>query len=261
VFCDELIQLQGQDLRVMVALTRFSVHETRTLVERVDKKIEAVLSDMAKHNRVQDAKWDSQTARSGESHEVRAKHIVADLKWPPDFCPESLDTSTGGNTCMPSPPSEETEVMYSADNLVSTLACLQKDIQNLAIVEADVVLEAQKQIATLLSHVELAGAFVDVLPCQDSLHTKCIVQQRLLVSPEHLQMIGSVVETIQHGTLTQLSEAMQALNMRIQHARTILDRQEGLVCKIKGLTPHNVLEMIDTSKCTGTDAMHPISRM
>jgi len=151
--------------------------------------------------------------------------------------------------------------MYSADNLVSTLACLQKDIQNLAIVEADVVLEAQKQIATLLSHVELAGAFVDVLPCQDSLHTKCIVQQRLLVSPEHLQMIGSVAETIQHGTLTQLSEAMQALNMRIQHARTILDRQEGLVCKIKGLTPHNVLEMIDTSKCTGTDAMHPISRM
>jgi len=50
-FCEELVQLQGQDVRVMVALTRQRVSEILAGVERLDRKI-------MDSNQAQDAKLD-----------------------------------------------------------------------------------------------------------------------------------------------------------------------------------------------------------
>jgi len=258
-FCEELVQLQGQDVRVMVALTRQRVSEILAGVERLDRKI-------MDSNQAQDAKLDFLMAQWKENQAAPAKQAVTNLK-PADPLPSSSNTRTNGHASidactdipprMPNLPSAEAEVVHRAENQVSTLARLQAEIQDLACTEADVMHEVEKQISTLLSHVELAASVVDVLPHRDSLHEACAVPKQSVVSPEHLHIISRAAEEIQHSTHTPLVEMMQTLNTQIRAAGRVLDKQEGLFRKIKELAPQYLFETNDTSPY----AVHPMTRM
>jgi len=277
-FCEELVQLQGQDLRVMIALTRFNVHEVRSQVERLNRRLRSVASGIEQnsvflerqelwHSSL-DAKLDGLMAQWQGNQIALANHSVTDLERSPEVSPETtgidmhIESYGQRPTHMPKPPEVgEAEVIRNADEQVSTLVYLQKQIQNLALAEADVVHEGEKQVAILLSHVELATSLVDVLRQQSSLHGAWNVQMQPFISAEHLRMISSAVEEIQQTTSPQLVQATQTMNLRIHDARTALDRQEELFHRIKQLAPHDVLMTSSSCACTGIDVTHPISRM
>jgi len=55
-FCDELVQLESQDTRMMIALTRFSVQDLRIYVE---KHVEGVLTQVASKTGAHESRFDS----------------------------------------------------------------------------------------------------------------------------------------------------------------------------------------------------------
>jgi len=150
-------------------------------------------------------------------------------------------------TDVPSLALKPEEVMYNADEQVSIVVRLQKELQNLALAEADVLHEAQNQVASLLSQVELTGSLVDAL------REKCPHQC--------LQMISVVVEEIKYGTSFELAGAVQALKLRIQDTQKVVDRQDRWFRKIQELIPQNLLEISSADTCAAIDVVHPISRM
>jgi len=261
---------------VMVSLTRFSVQEVRSLVERLDTRIHNVASDMAKNNQAQDAKLDYLMAQWQGRQARPPKHTAADLKQSAELEQEVLNASTDGSTFfhvrfhpppeIPSPASEdnmcpemssrsreEPEVMCAANKQASSLECLKEEIQNLAGAEAGVLHEVEKQISTLLSHAALTAFLVEALPQSEFSHEDLTAPKQLLVSPEHIQMIHSAVEEIQHGTRTKLVEAMDAINNSMQVARRTLNRQEDLFHKIKELLPQHLIQ------AHTDDVMHPMT--
>jgi len=265
-FCDELIQLQGQDIRVMVAMTRSSVHEIRSMVQKLDQRLHKyVPTDKQKQLHAEqqerwrqslDAKINYMMTRWQE-HPVSNEQAVTDLRQSSESMLASSNASTVGSTHahlsasvltdVPSLALKPEEVMYNADEQVSIVVRLQKELQNLALAEADVLHEAQNQVASLLSQVELTGSLVDAL------REKCPHQC--------LQMISVVVEEIKYGTSFELAGAVQALKLRIQDTQKVVDRQDRWFRKIQELIPQNLLEISSADTCAAIDVVHPISRM
>jgi len=140
-FCEELIQLETQDQRLTLALTRLTVVEIRQVQSVIDAKLGNVIETLGSHStslRRLDAKLDQMLATSGDV-QVSETHVDS-------------TSSVPGSKNFQELQSRAATSKSEAFNIGSDLLQIAHDIKRVSIVESEIVQRVQQQIAALRIH-------------------------------------------------------------------------------------------------------------
>jgi len=251
-FCDELIELQSQDARMTMALIRFNILDVRTFLEQsLEKKIGII-----------EARTLAQDQMLTEIHRkldfLGPRVEPEKSKWyggKSDNCYSEVPLCLQGDPAMPVAPDIPDSSVERLDVMLNKLVLFQKELQSLAVLEADLVKEAEQQVSALLGHAELVASFVDVFP-QDRFG-RVPLKDGLAKGP--LGGLQSEVMKIHKNMGSKLPKLMQEMEAGILVANGTLCANKRILKEIAMVLPKTMPDpkLSEHVNC----ASDPISRM
>jgi len=240
-FCEELIQLESNDQRMMLAMTRFSVHEVMVhLTKCMTPSLQNIASQLDRHeNRLEsiDLKLDKlvrstavlapkkvRLMTSTEPPELFHDAVLNPTTWSPDRClDESLELPTAGFS-----------------KIIEIMRHLQADMQSLAVQESDLVREAERQVSVLLSHADLVASFGEMLPQENASEDLALDPMKLGVVRSCEPGLRFVVTDLQKNITEHLSVALSCMQQNVSDVKGTIDVTTELVRRLQELCPDSI---------------------
>jgi len=237
-FCNELVQLESQDQRMMVTLTRYSVQEVRTKIER---SLEPLIRKIAS---------------SIETHQERFDNIESKL--------DKLLCAFPSRSLPPEPAISLPGHPFANDGAQCTVTNMKKlhhEMQNQAFLHSDLAREVDEQVSTLLCHAEGVALIAEALGREDVQHPceKNTKDNSLLGQCRH--ELESGIDDLHQNVCDGFASCSMEVKKKLLDASNTLNRNRQMLENLLNLLASSCGHKFVDYKDVLDRNMAPISRM
>jgi len=220
-FCEELIQLESQDLRMMIAMAKYSIQQVHNMLDKmsVDTRIADVLSCVS----LQQDQIKTLHAKMDRVLSVLRPQPAESIFFEP-ACSEPISNSTH----VSSP------AALAVGSTAEQIWRLHHDIQMIASMEADLVRDAEEQVSTLICHGEKVASLGEIISQVGAADYWCPLSN---IPDKLLSAIHPPVATLQLNITAQLSQDMNSIQKLVSGVACALEENGKLIDQIKKLLP------------------------